>query len=223
MPTKFVRLPESVWGLSQDLSAARKRRLLSSPPYEELVLRLANEAKPVFLKREQSRDAHGYFRAVIALAVPPATLDAFYSSASGYRAQYYYSPEFGIKANQVVLDSLLCKALLFAERQKKRTCRADWVEKSLRDQDAKIWPRQGLWLRYGRYGRNVDRNLHVARWMSHLDDSDTKRQTRAKRSMLTPCDENVLELKGGFLTVSGTPLGTFKPKRALNIHELGFT
>jgi hypothetical protein len=41
--------------------------------------------------------------------------------------------------------------------------------------------------------------------------------------MLTPSDETVLELKGGFLAVSGASLGTFKPKRALDIHELGFT
>jgi hypothetical protein len=180
MTTDFVRLPETVWCLSEQLSAARKRRLSSSPLYEQLVLRLAEEAKPVLLKRERSRDASGYFRAVVALAVQSASLDAFYSSSSGYRAQYYESPELGIKANRLVLDSLLRKALVFAHRKKKRTSPVEWVEKSLRDHDAKIWPRQGLWLRYG---RKADRNLRVARWMSHLVD----RTRNAESARCVPC------------------------------------
>jgi hypothetical protein len=144
----------------------------------------------------------------------------FYSSASGYRAQYYESPRLGIGANRLVLDALLPKVLRFAETESKRTCPVSWVEKSLRDEDAKIWPRQGLWLRYG---RKIDRNLRVARWLSHLDDPDLKRRKRAKRSLLTPSDETVIELKGGFLLLDGESRGTFKPTRAEDIHELGFT
>jgi hypothetical protein len=41
--------------------------------------------------------------------------------------------------------------------------------------------------------------------------------------MLTPADEHLLELKGGFLSPTGAPLGTFKPERSKDLHELGYT
>jgi hypothetical protein len=41
--------------------------------------------------------------------------------------------------------------------------------------------------------------------------------------MLTPVEELLLELKGGFLSSSGKPLGTFKATRSKDIHELGYT
>ena len=50
-----------------------------------------------------------------------------------------------------------------------------------------------------------------------------KRRKRAKRSSLTPSDETVIELKGGFLLLDGESDGTFEPTRAEDIYELGFT
>jgi hypothetical protein len=41
--------------------------------------------------------------------------------------------------------------------------------------------------------------------------------------MLTPAKETLLELKGGFLSPAGKPLGTLKPQRSKDIHELGYT
>lgn len=94
------------------------------------------------------------------------------------------------------------------------------MEQSLRDQDAKIWLHQGTWLRYA---LKSDRNLLVGRWLARQHDPDEMIRTRAKRSMLTPASETLLELKGGFLSGAGEPLGTFKPCRAEQIHELGYT
>jgi hypothetical protein len=59
--------------------------------------------------------------------------------------------------------------------------------------------------------------------MARQNDSYNKRRKRAKQSMLTPAEETLLELKGGFLSPAGESLGTFKPQRSKDIHELGYT
>lgn len=174
----------------------------------------------VKVARERLKDIPGYYRAVVTLQVDAAALDQLYSSASGYRAQHYASPTLGSVANRFALDILLPRVGPLVAGLNKRTCPASWVAQSLRDVDAKLWLRQGTWFRYA---RNSDQNLLIARWLARQHDPDKKIRTRAKRSMLTPANETLLELKGGFLSPAGQPLGTFKPDREQHIHELGYT
>jgi hypothetical protein len=220
MDAAFVRVSESDWLLSTQLAPSRRRRLLQAPRYERLVDALIRRMSLAKVAREKSHDVPGYFRAVVTLRVHATTLDLFYNAASGYRAQYFRAADLGTLANRFALDRLLPRLTASVAAADKRTCPADWVAKSLRDPDAKLWPHQGVWLRCA---RKLDQNLLVARWLARRDDPDKELQKRAKRSMLTPTNERLLELKGGFLSPAGTSLGTFKPRRSQDLHELGYT
>ena len=216
----FVRVSESVWNLSRQLAPKRRRRLLDAPQYEQIVDRLGHQISLVKVARERARNTPGHFRAVVTLKVHAIALDLFYNGASGYRAQYYQAAALGTLANRFALDHLLPAVTAAVIAANKRTCPAAWVEKSLCDPDAKLWPHQGVWLRYA---RKTDQNLLVERWLARQDDPDKTLRKRAKRSMLTPAEEYLIELKGGFLSPGGSPLGTFKPKRSQDLHELGYT
>jgi len=220
MTSLFARISEGEWSLSDTLDLQRRAWLQNSPRYEQLVNNILRGLSAVDCKRERSKDKRGYNRVIVILHVNAATLDQFYSSATGYRAQYYASAALGTEANRFALDSLLPRVVRLVAGLNKRTCAASFVEQSLRDQDAKIWLHQGTWLRYE---RKSDRNLLVSRWLARQHDPHETTRTRAKRSMLTPANETLLELKGGFLSAAGEPLETFKPGRAQQIHELGYT
>jgi hypothetical protein len=216
---EFVRICENEWKLSQQLPPTRRERLKNSPPYGQIVDGLVRPIALVRVARERSRGVPGHFRAVIRLRVRATAFDLFYNSASGYRAQYYHAADLGTLANRFALDRLLPHILRSVTSVNKRICPPAWVEKSLRDPDAKLWPHQGVWLRYA---RRTDQNFLVDRWLARQSDPDKKLRKKAKRSMLTPF-ESLLELKGAFLSPLGKPLGTFKATRSKDIHELGYT
>ena len=216
----FVRVAPEEWNLSDQLPARRRRQLQSGPGYEQIVAKMVKEASLIDIRRERARGDAQFFRAVITIQVRPSTLDLFHNSASGYRAQYYRSAELGIQANSFAMHRLITRIHPLLDTKEKRTCPVAWVEMSLQDPDAKVWLRQGIWLRHA---RRVDSNLFVARWMAQYASANDKRRKNAIRAVLTPGDESLIELKGGFITVTGRRLGSQKPERANDIHELGFT
>jgi hypothetical protein len=218
--SSFARISEAEWRFSDALDRERRAWLQNSPRYEQLVNNILRDLSLVNCQRELSKGKRGYNRVMVTVQADAATLDQFYSSATGYRAQYYASATLGVEANRFALDIFLPRVVALIACLNKRTCPASFVEQSLRDQDAKLWLYQGTWLRYA---RKSDRNLLVARWLARQHDPIAIIRKRAKRSMLTPASETLLELKGGFLSATGEPLGTFKLDRAEHIHELGYT
>ncbi len=80
--------------------------------------------------------------------------------------------------------------------------------------------RSGHWLRAN---ARRERNLSVKRWLRAQADDDRERRKRARWATLTPSSELCLELKGGFLSLSGKPVGFFKQTRSRDLRELGFT
>jgi hypothetical protein len=161
-----------------------------------------------------------YFRACISLKSDRAAVDLFHNGPAGYRAQYYKSESNGDRANRYLLDHLLARVIQLVTAQHKRTCPPNWVKKSLEDGDAKVWIHQGPWIRHS---RAVDRYLVVTRWVKAQQSTDKKRRKKARYAGLIPRSEDKIDLKGGFLTLSGKPLGTLKPGRARDLHQLGFT
>jgi hypothetical protein len=63
----------------------------------------------------------------------------------------------------------------------------------------------------------------VERWVRGQAEKHKDRRKKARWAMLTPCSEVCLELKGGFVSLSGMPVGSFKETRSRDLHELGFT
>ncbi|MFZ2998885.1 MAG: hypothetical protein WA071_00935 [Undibacterium umbellatum] len=221
MTLPFAHIGNAEWKLSDTLNLQRRRWLLDSPPYDQIVHNILRGLSGVEVKRERSMEKPGYYRAVVTLHVDAAALDQFHSSASGYRAQYYENPALGSKANRFALDILLPRVRELVADCNKRTCPASWVAQSLQDSDAKLWIHQGLWLRQA---RKSDRSRLVPLWLTaSQQDADKERRKMAMWSTLTPANETRLELMGGFLSLEGIALGTLKPDRGKKINELGFT
>jgi hypothetical protein len=189
-------------------------------PYEQIVARLEREAIVVAHKRERARNNPLFFRAQVTLKVAASTADRFHSSIGGYRAQFYDSVERGLRGNAYALDRLVPLVLNLLDGRQKRTCPTEWFEKSLLAPDAKVWIHQGLWWRYA---KAEDRHLRVARWFEEQSSPDPDRRAKARWAALIPEKETRIDLKGAFLSLSGAPLGSLKPDRALNINQLGFT
>lgn len=218
--SEFGRVSDCEWKLSSNMDKSRRELLYASGCYEVLLEKLLEEATVVAVKRERARQLRIYRRVVLTLRVEPGVLDLFYNSPSGYRAQYYLSTELGARANRYAIDKLVAVLLVKAGHIKKRGLNWEWAKQSLMDSDAKLWPHQGLWLHWARL---KDRNLFVDRWINTKSENEKERRKGAIWSTLTPNEESLLEFKGGFILSGGESLGTFKPNRALNIHELGYT
>ena len=211
---KFIHAPSREWRLSG--SAAK----LVSPGYETIVRRLAVEAVVIAHRRERAKRRRKYFRANIELRCRRETLSLFHSGRSGYRAQFYSSIRRGEIANQYAVSALVPRIRQLLEGKEKRGCSWSWIEKSLRDPSAKLWIHQGSWLRAN---ARKHRNLYVERWFAAQTSRSKKRSKKARWSALTPSHETVLELKGGFVSLAGIPLGSLKEDRSRDLHELGFT
>lgn len=218
--SKFFRAAPEDWRFGTLVEGRRVKRLHSGPSYEEILSRIAKRGKVLFHKRERARDKPSFFRVVVRLKVDGTAIDLFHNSVSGYRAQYFHNAELGERANLAALAQLAPIAVNAAMELPKRTCPAWWVEKSLLDSSAKVWVHQGLWMRHA---KAEDHQLFVDRWLKQRASPDSSRSKKAIWSSLVPGNESQLELKGGFLTLEGEPLGSLKASRARDLHELGFT
>jgi hypothetical protein len=210
----------SEWQFVDDMPRAQRERLTGRLVYEDIVARLVREARLAYYRRERARAQAEFFRVHVTLAVNASTVDLFHSAPAGYRAQYYRDPALGDEANAFALRQLAPRIVELVKDNPKQTCRLPWIERSLLDRDAKIWIHQGLWLRHA---RREDRQLAVARWIEAQESSRANRRKKAIWASLTPARETMIDVKGGFIALSGDRLGTLKRTRAREIHEVGFT
>ena len=214
----FAAIPADTW---RHQSNRHGQRLLKRVTYDQIIAKIVDEARVVFHKRERARKNTEYFRALVTIEVHPSTVDLFHSSASGYRAQYYHSVALGEFANRYAIQRLVPRVLDLLKGHEKHTCQRPWLEMSLGSDDAKVWIHQGHWIRYA---RAEDRILRIERWV-HEESCcpDPEGRKKARYAALTPSAESRIDLKGAFFTLTGQPLGTLKPTRAWDIHDLGFT
>lgn len=212
--SRFVHVSDRIWQLTGDLSQ------LPSPGYERIIRRVAREVDIAAHRRERGKRKANCFRACVKLKCRAETISLFHSSRSGYRAQYYSSVTSGEQANRFALAVLVPRVGKLLRGKEKRGCSWSWMEKSLLDPTAKIWIHQGPWLRAN---ARRDRSLFVKRWLRAQADKHKDRRKKARWAMLTPSSEACLQLKGGFVSLSGMPVGSFKETRSRDLHELGFT
>jgi hypothetical protein len=190
--------------------------------YEEIVQRICDEMHVVDHRREQHKTNARFYRFSARLECDSKSVDLFFNSAAGYRAQYYLDPRTGEKANRHACSKIGATVLGRLGGNLKSTCsRKEWLKQSVQDSTAKLWIHQGLWLRYAKLS---DRRLAVHRWRENSKSSKCgKAKKLAKWATLVPDSERRIVFKGGFWTLDATVRGPAKQGRSQQIHSFGFT
>lgn len=100
------------WPLGPEISP-RHSRLLDVPRPEKLLEKIIDEAScsakfgRICLCWQEADECSGYFRLIAQIPLcRESTFDQFFNGRSGYRAQYYLSPEEGVLYNWDVLQGL---------------------------------------------------------------------------------------------------------------------
>jgi hypothetical protein len=214
----FVRVPLDEWRI--DKSGRTASTLHSGPEYDGIVQLVASTATVLEHRREGLQGKPAHSRVIVRFAVDNDLVNLFHNAATGYRAQYYASPEIGDEANALIVRFLADRAVTLLSGRSKRTCPIEWLRLSMEHPSAKVWIHQGVWLRRA---RRSDERLRVERWMRRRQDEDRTARRRARWAALLPESEGSLELKGGFVSRQGAGLDSLKPSRAQDLHEYGFT
>jgi hypothetical protein len=213
----FARVLARDWVLGSGVGRSRRRQLLRGPLFPILVDRIASTCTVVRHRRKRLRRYPRYYRIEVTLKVQPYLVDLFHNSAAGYRAQYFRGTSFGEAANRYAVRQLGPRVMELLAVERKRTCPADWMKKSLMHPEAKVWIHQGKRLRSP---SETSAQLFVRRWLKY--GWDKKHQHRWAR--LIPSTETRLDLKGAALTLDGVPLlKRLKPHRSRQIYLAGYT
>lgn len=217
---QFHVLNAETWRLSNGIEPSRKKRLLKIT-FENIIDRIAREAKLIRCRPEKSRRPQGLMRIFITLEVSPEAIDLFHNGAGGYRAQYYVGEVLGLSANRYAVEALRSAIPRIFKPDARKPLLQDVLDKSLFDPTAKIWIHQGIWFRQSRLS---DRNLLVERWIENGWNMKLEKQKLPIWARLTPPNENRLQLKGGWLDSNLISVGDVtKPNRARDLHCLGYT
>jgi hypothetical protein len=216
----LARVDPERWRLDATLPGERRRRLLASPPYDEIVASMKTDLTLEIARCQRSKSGERSYRVVAKLRSTPAAIDLFHNSASGYRAQYLLGTSQGEAANRYALDELLpiVVPLLIKRRPNFPSV---ILEQSLRHPWTKVWIHQGVWLRRARRDQQV---LHVPDWEARSDPSISRVRKLVRWGTLAPDAEPAFVLKGGFVLPDGSHrLGQPPKNRAEDIHTCGFT
>ena len=215
-----VRLVRSVdrhqWCLD-DALGLRRLRLLEVPEPEDLLRRVIDESKQasengsIRLEWKESSERRGYFRLVAQILLSETTFDQFFNGRSGYRAQYYLSPEEGILFNRDILQALL-PVLAVAHSKAHLSVNFDLIGTSLLAPHAKVW----VFEEQAAFNDAADNALNPPRWVENG-------ATRGRRAPLP--SHHMLELKGSFLHLTNHDLfvDDLKLDRAWDLHMRGYT
>jgi hypothetical protein len=99
------------WDLQSMRDSNRMRRLLHPPDCEFLVASVARHAQEndgdIHFCWETAAENTGYQRIIAEIPVKIETFDALFNGRTGYRAQYYLSPEQGAECNRTLVKALI--------------------------------------------------------------------------------------------------------------------
>jgi len=198
--------------------AVRRQRLLHPPSAEDICKSVITEAVQaarqgqIVLDWKKACDKPGYFRVRAQFPVSETTYDILFNGRSGYRAQYYLSPEEGIIYNRQIIDGLLSPIRIAYDRKPHETS-FDLIERSLRTPHAKIWV-------YETPGRDPfydagPTTLNAPRWI--------KNNASRGRYCPLPLDLLMIDLKGAFIDPHSADffVGDDKENRACDLYSKG--
>ncbi|TIQ44614.1 hypothetical protein [Mesorhizobium sp.] len=209
---------EQEWVLSEAISVARARRLLNPLTAEDLLASILAEIDRAVRDRnfeldwETACERPGFWRFTAKFPVAEATFDQLFNGRSGYRAQYYLSPEEGLLFNRKIIESLE-DTIHRASSVKPISVGFDLIVHSLRMAHAKIWIADER----AAFDDAVLGGLQPQRWWS---------ATGARRGCRAPLPVSPkIDLKGSFIDPE---TGSFwvdplKERRAWDLYEKGFS
>jgi hypothetical protein len=204
-------------GIISDVLGDRKLRLVHVPQPKDLLERVIKEAAlaaqsgSIRLEWQPSRERAEYFRLVAQIPVTEITFDQLFNGRSGYRAQYYLSPEEGVLYNRDIINGLV-SVLESANRQTPLQVEFNRIETSLRAPHSKIW----IFNEREAFDEAVADLLSPLRWVAH-------RATTGRKAPLP--DHCMIDVKGAFIRPDTGDLfvDELKLDRACDLFMKGFT
>jgi hypothetical protein len=170
------------WELAPSLGNDRLKKLAAPPPFEAIVEEIKKGMEVLCCDVDPCGDADGFERVVYCIKVCPTLFDLFFNSKTGYRASYYHSPYYGLRANDYFIQALL--PALVATDQTTGVKTVQFIKESLTSPSAKVWlaePQRGLCSRCnGEWKEPKDGTAEILndRW-EHGDSSNARRGRKA--------------------------------------------
>ncbi len=200
-----------------DALGERQGRLLEAPQPEELLEQAIAEAREasrnglIQLAWQESTKRPGYFRLVAQVPLSETTFDQIFNGRSGYRAQYYISPEEGILYNRDILDGF-APAFKTAYPKQPLDIEFDLIEKSLRAPHSKIW----VFGEKAAFDNAAQDALNPPRWVENG-------ATRGRKAPLP--SHCMIDVKGAFIHPGTSDLfvDELKLDRAWDLFKRGYT
>lgn len=217
--TKWTKrqVPRRVWDIDQLGIPNRIEYLLDSMSPEDVAdsffidaLKSA-QASEIELKWQESNERPSYFRLTAKIPVSDITFDRLFNGRSGYRAQYYLSPEEGVLYNRQLIDGLQ-PSLLIAHEQNSAGQSFENLWRTLAAPHAKIW----VFDEKAAFDEAAENSLNPPRWVEN-------KATRGRRAPLP--NDCAVDLKGAFL-IPGTDeyfVDDLKLSRPYDLHCKGYT
>lgn len=211
-------VPADLWVLSADLDS-RRARLVDGIGPEELLHCIAADAQasaerraiPLCWQESTDEGRAGYFRLSAQVPLTESTFDQLFNGNSGYRAQYYLSPEEGILFNHDVIGALLPSVEASYRHQPLRVP-LEFVQRSLQAPHAKIW----VFNEIPAFDSAAPNALSPPRWI----------ENNACRGRKAPLPGHLmLDLTGAFINFTINDLYVFELKlsRATDLFLRGYT
>lgn len=208
-------VPATVWNLSEEISG-RHLRLLKPPHANDVLAHVLEQATAaadsglVSMEWQESCEAPGHFRLVAQIPLQEVAFDQFFNGCTGYRAQFYLSPEEGVLYNRDTLDALVDPLCCAYERCSLRVTLDKMID-SLGGPHAKVW----VFKDKEAFNEAPACSLNPPRWAENC----------AVLGRRAPLPRHLtLDVKGAFLHgVDGTLfVDEVKVDRACQIHNNGF-
>jgi len=210
-------VPVAEWTLGPEI-ASRHARLHDVPSPDLLLAKIIEEASYaaehglIRLSWQEADECHGFFRLIAEIPLKEdTTFDQFFNGRSGYRAQYYLSPEEGVRYNRDVLEGLKMP-LIRAYKGQPLAVPLEIVLRTIDAPHAKLW----VFDETVAFDSSPKNSLNPQRW---VDNGATRGRCTPLPSHLT------LDVKGAFMEPRTCELfvDPCKLDRACDLFRWGYT
>ncbi len=229
----MMDLDKNEWSYGQTLDEERMAYLSDNTNFSvvtaEIEKQLAKHFDDCTFKIDPGCDVPGR-RPVFVFPVGRKAGDTFFNGVSGYRAQYYRSPETGSIQNGRLLDWLtpqllkVAKAHSFADED--NVMSKAQVASSLALPSAKAWGDETeklFWDHMTAYHDESDIEIAARRWTDNLASANGEMKGKAECGVRAPWP-GFIKIMGGFIDNDGNEhVAEHKRRRACDIFECGFS